>query len=101
MRRHARIDENQPDIVKTLRKIPGFSVAITSDLGNGFGDIVCGFLGVNGIYEIKDPAQEPARRKLTDKEADFHKAWHGHIRIAETAAEIAIDMRAMANRRAA
>ncbi len=98
MRRRGRIDDNQPAIVKELRQIPGFSVAITSAVGNGFVDIVVGFKEFNGMYEIKDPAKEPARRKLTPDEDKFHKAWFGHIAVAETTAEIVRDMRLRAFR---
>ena len=101
MRRNARIDENQPQIVKELRKIPGFSVAITSNLGDGYPDISVGFLGITGLYEIKDPAKPPSAQKLTDKEQTFHDTWFGHVKTVRTTAEIVVDMRAMANRRAA
>ncbi len=99
MRRRGRIDENQPAIVKELRQIPGFSVAITSDVGNGFVDIVVGHRGISGLYEIKDPNKEPARRKLTDDEEIFHRYWFGHVRVVMTTAEIVADMRTQANRR--
>ena len=99
--RPARTDDNQPQIVKELRKIPGFSVAITAAVGNGFVDIVVGHRGINGMYEIKDPTKEPARRKLTPAEKDFHRDWHGQVAVAETTVAIVTDMRAMANRRAA
>ncbi len=98
MRLRGRVDDNQPAIVKELRQIPGFSVAITAAVGNGFVDIVVGFKGFNGMYEIKDPAKEPARRKLTPDEDEFHKAWFGHIEVAETTAEIVRDMRLRAFR---
>ncbi len=98
MRRRGRVDDNQAAIVKELRQIPGFSVAVTSSLGGGFGDIVVGLRKFNGIYEIKDPAKEPARRKLTKDEETFHKAWFGHIEVVETTAEIVRDMRIRAFR---
>ena len=101
MRRRPRTDDNQPQIVKELRKIPGFSVAITTAVGGGFVDIVVGYQGISGLYEIKDPAKPPSARKLTDKEKKFHRTWFGHARVAETTVEIVLDMREMANRRAA
>jgi hypothetical protein len=40
MRRAAKIDANQPELVKELRKL-GFSIAFTFQLGKGFPDINC------------------------------------------------------------
>lgn len=93
MRRAAKIDDNQNDIVDAIRKVPGFTVTITSSLGKGFPDIVVGFGGFNGMYEIKDPKKPPSARKLTKDEGKFHDAWFGHIKVAETATEIIVDMR--------
>ena len=69
-----RIDANQPEIVQGLRAI-GVRVAITSDLGDGFPDIVCAFRGFNYMLEIKDGNKPPSKRKLTDKEQVFHAWW--------------------------
>ena len=43
MRKRAKSDDNQKQLVKTLRGIPGVSVSITSALGDGFPDIVVGY----------------------------------------------------------
>lgn len=86
MRRNARVDANQPDIVKGLRKA-GASVAVTSNLGKGFPDITVGYRGANYLFEIKDPAKPPSQRKLTDNEDEWHRKWGGHVAIIETAEE--------------
>lgn len=78
------IDANQPTIVLMLRKVPGVSVAITSDLGDGFPDIVVGYRGRNFMFEIKDPEQDLNKRKLNTKQLMFHKAWDGQIDKVET-----------------
>lgn len=78
MRRAARIDENQNRIVKALRRC-GFSVAITSQVGRGFPDIVVGSRGRNFLLEIKDGEKIPSKQKLTDDERQFHEAWEGQI----------------------
>lgn len=70
--------------MRGLRSVPGCSVADTSALGDGFGDIVIGFRGVNFIIEIKDGAKSPSRRKLTKAETDFHQTWTGQIAVAES-----------------
>lgn len=48
-----RIDENQPEIVKTFRQL-GASVLILSNLGKGCPDICCGIFGKNYLFEIKN-----------------------------------------------
>jgi len=80
-RRAARIDSNQPEIVKALRKIPGVTVHLDMD------DILVGYKGVNYWYEIKDP------EKLFKKDGTFNKGeikpsqvklidgWMGHYKI--------------------
>lgn len=75
MRRAAKVDGNQAGIVEALRGIPDLSVAVTSALGGGFGDIVVGYRGFNFIFEIKlDEAQD-----LTDDQRKFHGGWKGQI----------------------
>ena len=96
MRRSARVDDNQAAIVKTIRSVPGFTVAVTSSLGKGFPDIVVGFDGITGLYEIKDPEKIASKRQLTKDEKAWHDGWMGHVRVAETATEIIVDMRQMA-----
>lgn len=87
-KRARRIDGNQNEIVESLRKIPGISVAITSMIGNGFVDIVVGYKGINYLFEIKDPSQPPSKRVLTPDELYFHKNWHGQICVVKTLDEI-------------
>ena len=74
MRRTARADANQPDIVDTLRK-RGASIWHTHTLGRGGPDIVIGYCGVNVLAEIKRDEREP----LTPAEFKFHAAWRGQI----------------------
>lgn len=88
-RRHGRIDANQNEIVDALRKSNlAVSVAVTSGLGNGFGDLVIGFGGGNYIIEIKDGSKSPSKRKLTTAEADFHRDWLGQIDVAKNLDEV-------------
>ena len=88
MRRAARIDANQPGIVKELRQIPGVSVAITSALGDGYPDLTVGFRGRTYLFEIKDPDKPPSKRRLTEEEAEFFARWRGHVAKVESANEI-------------
>ena len=89
MRRIAthKVDDNQAEIVRDLRKMH-FSVRSTAMVGNGFPDIVVGFLGNNWLFEIKDPAKPPSGRKLTPKEQDFQLDWRGQVHVVETVEDI-------------
>lgn len=86
MRRAARIDTNQPEIVQALRAI-GASVAPTHMIGRGFPDIVVGFRGLNFLIEIKDGSKPPSKRQLTPDEQEWHEAWQGKVVVVETVDE--------------
>jgi len=66
LRRNARVDANQSEIVKALRK-HGAHVLITSQLKNAF-DILVGYKGKLYIVEIKDGSKVKSNRKLTQGE---------------------------------
>lgn len=83
MHRTRKVDSNQADLVKQIRKIPGVSVALTHTVGNGFPDAAVGFRGRTYLIEIKDPEKFKSQRKLTPEEISFHNAWTGHVRIIE------------------
>ena len=85
--RARKIDGNQNDIVKMLRKI-GCSVAITSMIGKGFPDFVCGFRGKNFLFELKDGNKSASRKKLTKDEILFCTTWAGQINTVESFEEI-------------
>lgn len=78
MRRAARVDANQNEIVRALRDM-GASVAITSMVGSGFPDIVVGYQGRNYLIEIKDGSKPPSKRKLTPDEQEFFDTWRGTV----------------------
>lgn len=82
MRRAARIDSNQVEIVQTLRAL-GASVAHTHTV-KGFVDVVVGYRGRSVLVEIKDSNKPPSARKLTPMEAEFHKSWKGALVIIES-----------------
>ena len=81
-------DANQAGIVKLLRAIPGITVASLNQVGAGVPDILVGHLGVNYLFEIKDPAKKPSARKLTPAQIEFHAAWCGQVLVVETFDEI-------------
>lgn len=82
MIRAARVDNNQPKLVKQLRQC-GFSVLIISQLKNCF-DILVGYKGNNYAFEIKDPDKPPSKRKLTEGEQKFFDTWKGNVTLVET-----------------
>jgi hypothetical protein len=74
MRFRARTDANQAEIVKALRAA-GAKVAITSQLGGGFPDLVVGFGGRIALLEVKDPTKPARDQRLTEREAEFFEQW--------------------------
>jgi len=83
MRRAAKIDANQPDVVKRYRQW-GASVAPAHSMGHGFPDLVVGLCGHTVLVEVKDGSLSPSRRKLTPEQELFHRGWLGDLRIVET-----------------
>lgn len=86
MRRAGRVDANQAEIVSDLRDV-GASVAVTSNMGGGFPDIVIGYRGINYLFEIKDGNKPPSARQLTDAEKEFHITWRGAIYVINNSDE--------------
>lgn len=82
MRRIARVDANQKEIVDSLRKI-GASVQHIHTLGKGCPDIMVGYRGRNYLFEIKDGSKPLSQRKLTADEEIWISSWNGHVVIIE------------------
>lgn len=88
----AKVDANQPKIVKELRDL-GYSVKPVHQIKR-FADILVGKCGKNWIFEIKDPAKPPSARKLTEGEEEFFDDWQGQVDViltTEDALEIMSD----------
>lgn len=83
MRRAAKVDANQHEIVDALRGV-GASVSITSAVGEGFPDIAVGYKGQNLLLEIKDGSKPPSDRKLTPAQQKWHREWCGTVLVVET-----------------
>ena len=81
--RHRRSDENQRAIVDAFRAL-GWSVHVTSLVGSGFPDLVCGRGGENLLVEVKRPDAD-----LTDDERDWHASWRGTVVIVRTVDDVA------------
>ena len=85
MRKYARKDTNQDEIVERWLKLPGTSFASIHTVGGGVPD---GIFGVNGhtlVVEIKNP--EYARVKggpladMSEDEVDFYMTWTGSLKV--------------------
>lgn len=88
MRLKAKVDANQNKVVKSLRGIPGVTVAITSQLGKGFPDFIVGYKGFNWMIELKDGNKPPSARELTPDEVEFIQAWKGQVNVCNSFDEI-------------
>ena len=82
-----KVDSNQPEIVKDLRKIPGVSVELDHD------DILVGFKGKTYWFEIKNPdklKKDGSFRKGAVKKGqkDLQNEFNGHYSIVTTSKEI-------------
>lgn len=93
MRRAARVDTNQPEIVAALR-YAGESVLLLHQVGGGAPDLLSsgtracshcrhGVVG-NFLIEAKDGSKPPSKQKLTPDEQEFHDNWRGQVAIART-----------------
>lgn len=87
--RARKIDSNQPRIVEQLRALH-VSVRVLSMVGEGFPDLELGFRRQNFLIELKDPAQPPSKRRLTEDEQEFFDTWHGQVNKCETLEEILV-----------
>lgn len=76
MRRAAKIDANQTEIVDALRSV-GAKVQSLAAVGDGVPDLLVGFRGSLYLIECKDGKKPPSERKLTDKQEKWHAEWSG------------------------
>ena len=83
MRRNARKDTNQDEIVEAMRAI-GATVQTLHQLGGGVPDLLIGWRGVNYLWEVKDGNKPPSKRRLTPDEAEWHNGWRGQVDIIES-----------------
>lgn len=81
MRRAAKVDDNQSEIVAALRGI-GASVETLHRVGGGCPDLLVGWRGQNFLIEVKDGSKPPSERKLTGWQEHWHGAWRGQKAVA-------------------
>ncbi len=78
MRRIAKVDRNQAEIVSALRAA-GASVQTLHAVGGGVPDLLVGYEGNNLLLEVKDSLRPPSERKLTPDEDEWHAKWRGQV----------------------
>ena len=74
MRRAARRDDNEKEIVAALREAGAYVKAINDE---GLFDLLVSYRGHTLLIEVKDGAKPPSARRLTNAEAKFHNEWPG------------------------
>jgi hypothetical protein len=75
MRRAARVDANQEQIVSAMRAC-GATVRIVTQ-GDGLPDLLVGYRGYTILMEVKDGRKPPSARRLTEEEQKFFENWTG------------------------
>ena len=75
MRRAARADTNQTEIVAAYRRL-GASVQHLHTIGQGCPDLLVGIGGLNVLVEVKH-----GKGKLTPDEERWHDLWRGQVEI--------------------
>ena len=88
MKKYGRTDGNQTPLIKDLRRIPGLKVLILSSVGDGCPDFCTGWMGLNHLFEVKNPDMPPSKRKLTKDERRFHNTWTGQVDVVLTLRDI-------------
>lgn len=83
MRRAAKVDDNQADIVGAL-EAAGCTVQSLAPVGRGCPDLLVGVCGANVLIEVKDGSKEPSRRGFTTQQKVWHRDWRGTAHVAET-----------------
>jgi hypothetical protein len=74
MRRAARRDDNEQDVIKAMREAGAYVKVINDE---GLFDLLVNYRGETMLIEVKDGAKPPSARRLTDAEAKFHNEWPG------------------------
>lgn len=79
----AKIDANQPEIVKALRAA-GASVQHLHAVGAGCPDLLCAVNGRAFLIEVKDGAKVPSKQKLTPDQEVWHAGWKSTVHVVNS-----------------
>ena len=87
MRRAAKTDENQGEIVSALRLV-GCSVLPLHAVGRGCPDLLVTDTGKQTfLMEVKDGQKPPSARMLTPDQVEFHASWRARIVVVTSVRE--------------
>lgn len=81
--RAAKVDANQPEIVKALRKV-GVTVQHLHQVGAGCPDLLCAVNNRVFLVEVKDGAKVPSAQKLTPDQVIWHAEWKAEVHIVNS-----------------
>lgn len=81
--RAAKVDDNQKQIVKTLRNM-GCSITHLHAVGKGCPDLLVGYKGFNILLEIKDGTKPQSAQKLTPDQIIWHRDWRGTVEVVNS-----------------
>ena len=87
MRRAARRDDNEQDIIKAMRAEGAYVKQINDE---GLFDLLVSYRGETLLIEVKDGAKPPSARRLTEAELKFHEEWPGSNLFIITSVEEAV-----------
>lgn len=83
MRRAAKVDANQRELVSALRAL-GCSVQPLHAVGGGVPDLLVGVRGENFLIEVKDGSKPPSERRLTPAQTEWHASWRGSVAVLDS-----------------
>lgn len=86
MRLKSRVDKNQQEVARALRRV-GASVQFTHTVGGGCPDLMVGFRGQTYLLEVKDGDKPKWARVLTEDQKRWHQKWRGHAAVVENVEE--------------
>lgn len=89
MRRAARVDANQAQIVSALRAA-GASVQSLAAVGDGVPDLLVGHKGCTYLVECKNGRLPPSARELTKDQIEWHVNWRGGACVVVNSADEAL-----------
>jgi len=83
LRRAAKVDANQKEIVSALRGV-GATVEHLHAVGKGCPDLLIGYKGLNYLIEVKDGTKNASQRRLTPDQVKWHANWLGQKIVIES-----------------
>lgn len=83
MRRAAKIDDNQREIVNALREY-GATVIHLHAVGKGCPDILVGYRNQNYLMEIKDGNKPQSAQRLTPDQEVFFSTFQGEAHVVNS-----------------